>query len=398
MKKISVIFTILVGLFLVNTVYAASASVIYFSPSVKTVNVGSVFNIKVLVDPKGTALDTVRAAVSFPADKLEATYFSLGSLYPNSSPGNFIDNKRGLIYEGGAIFGGNTLLNGTFGIITFKAKSAGLATISLSNRSRLILAGEEKINLANSGSVNITINNNKVEEPTGETAPQKQVVAGQVLVNSISHLDQAQWYNHNNVELNWQMSETSSPALSYLYNFNQDPESNPDKVITTTSKTFDLVDDGVWYFHIKAKLSNKIFTDVVTHKVMLDASAPNKLMVVLENNDIVENEITKVHFATIDSISGVAFYDLAVDGGAFSQQSSPYVLEGLKAGDHTIIVRALDQAGNVTSDAAKLTVRHQVKVAWEVALKMFWQNYYYLILGGLSILLLLLLLIIKKIK
>jgi hypothetical protein len=45
-------------------------------------------------------------------------------------------------------------------------------------------------------------------------------------------------------------------------------------------------------------------------------------------------------------------FECQLDGGGFASCANPYVISGLGAGDHTVAVRALDQAGNVDPTAA----------------------------------------------
>lgn len=128
-----------------------------FSPATASVKVGDTFTIDILVSATGIPLDTARAEVSFPTDKLEATGFAIGALFPQQASFNVIDNQNGLLYEGGAILGGATTSDGTFGRITFKAKAQGSATLTFTNSSRLIQSGVEKIDLAGLGTATITI-------------------------------------------------------------------------------------------------------------------------------------------------------------------------------------------------------------------------------------------------
>ena len=105
----------------VSPAQAAGNATLNFTPETKEVKVGESFNINVVVDLGGESLDTVRAVVSYPADKLRVVYFALNNLYPNVAPGNFIDNNNGLLSQGGAVFGGQVSESGIFGTITFEA-------------------------------------------------------------------------------------------------------------------------------------------------------------------------------------------------------------------------------------------------------------------------------------
>lgn len=364
-----------------------------FSPESKEVKVGDSFNINVVVDPQGESLDTVRAVVSYPADKLKVIYFALNNLYPNVAPGNFIDNNNGLLSQGGAIFGGQVSTSGTFGVITFEALAEGEATISATNSCRLISAGEEKIDLSSLGSAVITISKKFVEEVEPAQSPadieageEVEIPAGQIIVQSSSHPDQEVWYNSNTVELTWEMAEGASEIVSYVYDFDQDPETDPSSVLNKTevSKTFENVQDGVSYFHIKARFADlpaeagkpaqagQTFSDTIHYRIMIDTVEPNVIMPATDEYEIAENESTELRFGTTDQTSGIDYYEVSIDAGDFKTQTSPYTLKGkdLGVGEHLIVVNVFDKAGNVTFGAVKMNVK-----AKEVKPATFWSKY-----------------------
>jgi len=58
-------------------------------------------------------------------------------------------------------------------------------------------------------------------------------------------------------------------------------------------------------------------------------------------------------FDGADSGSGVDFFECSIDGGGFSPCTSPFTASGLAEGEHTLLVRATDHAGNVESTASR---------------------------------------------
>ena len=58
------------------------------------------------------------------------------------------------------------------------------------------------------------------------------------------------------------------------------------------------------------------------------------------------NTSPRILFETTDAASGVDRYEVAIDGGAFSCQTSPFSLPGLPDGQHEVTVRAYDVASN----------------------------------------------------
>ena len=154
-----------------SVAHASGNATLWFSPQTYTVQTGSTVQVVLTVSPNSESIDTVRANINFPAAMLEVVSFSLGSLFPYSSPGNGWNNTVGTLTEGAYEYGSPVITEGTFGTITFRALSAGTATISVADDSKLIYAGSEKINLASLGSATITISGGSVAPTTPAVTP-----------------------------------------------------------------------------------------------------------------------------------------------------------------------------------------------------------------------------------
>jgi len=174
MKTLAVLFIGLVtfgGISMASVAHASGNATLWFSPQTYTVQTGSTVQVVLTVSPNSESIDTVRANINFPAAMLEVVSFSLGSLFPYSSPGNGWNNTVGTLTEGAYEYGSPVITEGTFGTITFRALSAGTATISVADDSKLIYAGSEKINLASLGSATITISGGSVAPTTPAVTP-----------------------------------------------------------------------------------------------------------------------------------------------------------------------------------------------------------------------------------
>jgi len=359
LKKVQIYFIIFISIVIIATniqaVMAGNKSTIYFEPINKEVVEGETFIIKVQVNPQGESLDTIRAEINFQPEYLNVINFSLGSLYPNSAPSNFIDNNKGQVSYGGVIFNGSNLKSGTFGVITLQAKKKGETTVSLTNDSKLIGAGSEKIDSTSLGSLKIIIHeNNKITTEKNELQD--------LIVSSDTHPEQNQWYKDNNVKIKWQ---TELKATSYLYAFDQNVDTEPITKINETTKSFENVGNGIWYFHVKCKLADGEQSTTSHYRLMIDKDEPRPFILSLNKTEFSEEEKVELYFGTIDQTSGIEFYDMAFDGGSFIQQTSPYILQGLKTGDHAVIVRAIDRAGNVTSAIQKFHIFPEDKTRLE---------------------------------
>ncbi len=110
--------------------HPAAAASIQLAPTVVSVTPGQTFSVTVNANPEGVKIYTVKAIVNYPANLLEVTNFSIDSSWPLTPPGNSIDNASGKVTQSAGFTGGFTETK-RFGTMTFRAKSAGSATISV---------------------------------------------------------------------------------------------------------------------------------------------------------------------------------------------------------------------------------------------------------------------------
>lgn len=177
MKKIAVLF---LGLVMSiagmgsSTALAAGSATLTLSPTNTSVETGDSFSLSVVVTPNGESLDTARVELDWDASKLEVLSFDLGSLFPNLSPSNEIDNTNGDLSYGAFKFGTSVTSSGTLATVTFHAIAAGSTTISVLSSSKLISDGEEMINTSSLGSSSITISGEDVESEAPEETTEEE--------------------------------------------------------------------------------------------------------------------------------------------------------------------------------------------------------------------------------
>jgi len=379
MKKILIfLFIAALTLSFSGIVNAAGAATLGFSESSMSVNEGESFNVEITVYPNGESLDTARAFIGFPADLLEVQNFTLGEIFPNVAPGNITDNGNGYISQGGYLKGAQTGNGGVFGTITFKAIAAGTANLGFVSGSRLISIGEEKINLAGSGSTLVTINpvdnveefvpeKAQVEIPSKEaeeTEPEdgevveQEVTISYLQVTSLTHSNQNTWYNDGNVIAD--LTVTGEPlykVVNYLYSFDAEPVADPSEELEEGIKQIEIsgLEDGVWYFHGRAKFEDDSMSDSVHFRVMVDMTAPSALSPITDKAEINKGETTYLRFSTVDQTSGIGHYEVTIDGKTVTERS-PYLLTNLSAGETKIVVTAFDMAGNSVTGETSINV------------------------------------------
>lgn len=153
MNKITKIL-ILLSLFTLPVL--SFASTVYFSPTSISVQPGQLVTINVIVDPQGIAY-TAKVAVSFPPGLLSVSSFSQASGWlPLTQHGyDSTDNSSGSLIKTGGMAGGLSSAQ-AFGTVTFVAKSAGVANISVTSSTQ-ILNSQSQNTFTGGGQVSINI-------------------------------------------------------------------------------------------------------------------------------------------------------------------------------------------------------------------------------------------------
>ncbi|UCE37747.1 MAG: Ig-like domain-containing protein [Thermoplasmata archaeon] len=80
--------------------------------------------------------------------------------------------------------------------------------------------------------------------------------------------------------------------------------------------------------------------------VYIDTTPPNAFIPTADPSGWTANTQPVISFSTTDDVSDIAYYNISIDFGVFSTQTSPFTLPSLTDGTHNITVRAYDMAGN----------------------------------------------------
>lgn len=135
MKKIS---ALIIGLSFVLPL-AANAATFNVSPSSGTYNTGDTVTLNVSVNPAGSTIYTAMLDARFSTANFEVVSFTLNdALLPLKQSGyDALDNASGILTKTGGYSGGLTS-TASFGTIVLRAKSAGSATFTVADSSKLL--------------------------------------------------------------------------------------------------------------------------------------------------------------------------------------------------------------------------------------------------------------------
>jgi len=382
--KVVLYSCLLIFLFAFFSAEAANAASLYLSPSSGSYQVGKTFSVSVFVSSSDQAINAAGGVISFPSDKLEVislsksgSIFSLWVQEPNFS------NSAGTInFEGIVMNPGFTGASGKIITINFKAKAQGQATLTFSSGSVLANDGAGTNILASMGSAKFDIISPVSAEPTPatkepvsalaapalaaspeETAPPKESnTPAAPKVSSPTHPDQEKWYSNNNPEF-----EFSLPKGITGVNVLADKNSNTDPGIRSdglfSSYTYEDVDDGVWYFHIR--LRNGYGWGGVSHyRFQIDTEPPVPFAIQFIDGRETDKPQIRIAFNTTDALSGIDYYKIEYRPGDSLKVSvseivlhNPYTLPPLPLGRQPIKITAFDKAGNFTVASDEFIVK-----------------------------------------
>jgi len=344
------------GLFTLGWAATVSAATNLAPTGPTEVNVGQTF--QVVVQATGAQdVDTVRINGAYSQDLLAWRGAVPAGVFQNVSPGTFVDQSTGAFSFGA--FSLDTYANGATRVatLTFKATKAGVAVIQLADSSRALSAGTDQLGSVKKMVIHIVDKGTaQVEQPQplpGEVTP------GQVAISlfSLNQPNPNLWYAMDSVKAGWSIRGKSVEAM--YVGFDQSPEGAADTKITTMNTEFQVANDGVWYVHL-----NVIFTDKTRQRsdlrVLIDRKPPRVVVPVVDQTNVRSDIINAVRFGTLDDVSGVGRYDIYIDGQfAASTTGQFYALKNIPPGEHQVVVRAFDLAGNSVFGATDLHILAQ---------------------------------------
>lgn len=344
---------------------SASAANLYFSPSSGSHAVGATFSVSVYVSSADQAMNAASGAISFPKDKLEVvsvsksgSIFSLWVQEPSFSQSAGVINFEGIVLNPGFTGSGGKIM-----AVSFKAKSAGAAALNFSSGSALANDGQGTNILAGLGKAQFSLGGEDApvpETPAPSDVPSVSGPPSAPRISSSIHPDSNKWYNNKNPQFSWTLPAGVTGVGIY---FSQSPTSNPGSVSDGlfASKSYENVDDGIWYFHIKMK--NSAGWGPIAHfKIQIDTNPPEQFAIKFIDGNKTENPRPTIIFDTTDSLSGIDYYKIKIGEGDFFSvaseivKSSPHTLPLQNPGKRSILVQAFDKAGNYTTDAEEFEI------------------------------------------
>ena len=365
---------IMSGLFFVlsilpsNSVKAADAS-LYFSVPSDLYRIGDSFSINVFVKSNTQVINAVSGVINFPQDKLIVTAISKnGSIMSLWVQDPSYSNNTGTInFEGVVLNPGFIGTAGKIITINFRVKQAGHANIGFISGMALANDGKGTNILSSLGNISVTLTKTKVKNKV-ETKKiilpnntRVQSVPEAATISSPTHPDSNKWYQVKTVTFKWQLLNGVT-KVNILADKKADSNPGIESDGLMDSYTYNNVEDGIWYFHIR--LGNKYGWGKVAHfRFQIDSQDPEPFNIEFIDGQETLNPRPTVLFNTTDKISGIDYYKIKIGDQNFVNLSSdkvnknPYTLPPQKPGRHIMLVQAFDKAGNYFSNSAEFEIK-----------------------------------------
>jgi len=353
-KKIVLILKPLLYVFIFGfsllTADFAQAATLYFSPSSGNFSVGDILTTSVLVNTQSKAINTADAVINFPAGLLEVVSVNKsGSIFSLWVEEPAFSNSAGTItFNGGLPTPGFTGTAGKMISIVFRVKNSGTASLIFSSGAVRANDGFGTDILQTSAPAQFILKAVEVTPvlPPVEVPPTAGTPSAPKISSPI-HSNPGEWYSNNAPKFTWKVP---SGITGTRMSLNHLPTAVPNIFYPEpiSEKQLEDLADGIWYFHVQ--LRNSAGWGGVSHyKFQIDTQPPKFFKIEVKEGNETTNPQPTLIFETTDEMSGIDHYEIIIDQGSpIITKKSEYKIPPQNLGKHTIIVKAVDEAGNET--------------------------------------------------
>lgn len=341
--------------FVVSFAHAYAANLV-ISPSSVTTSVGKIFTVDLVVNNNVEAINAASAVISFPVGALEVQSVSKKGSFINlwAEEPEYSNANGTVTLEGVALNPGFSKSTGKVLSVTFKALQAGNVSVAVKSGSVLANDGNATDVLKTTGSAFIYVNEDDTKVPV------VPVASGVLpIIVSSTYPDSTAWYKSKEASFEWKLP-AGVTAVRTVYS---DKETDkPSKVYdpAITNRSFTVDDDGVMYMIVQFKQSGT-WGQIASYKFQVDTQAPESLKVSFPDGNSTTNVTPSILVLVEDSLSGVGKVTLSIDNGKPIEfpvdPSNLYHLPRQASGNHTVVVSAYDNAGNVSTVSLDYTIQ-----------------------------------------
>jgi hypothetical protein len=356
-KKYTALFLVVFSLVGWNS---ASAATMQLSSNSTSLNTGETTTLRVLLNADGTAVNNAEAVIKFQTDLISVVSISKGgsvfSLWVEDP--SFSNSDGTITFNGGIPNPGFSGSQGTIISIVVKAKKAGQATFTLSDAAVRANDGlgtdvlnskqGKTISIANKDEGVALSDKNTTAVSTQSTSQISTPIITALKITSPTYPDQNKWYNDANGIFKLILPSGSDAVKTSLDN----KIAGLPNVLNSpaiTEKVFKNLDDGIWYFKVRARKGG-VWGPVSIYTARVDKTEPQQDNVSFNYDD--NAKVLNIESTAQDTTSGIDRYEIYLNGvlaktvPANEFIDNKYSIPLNIAGDNNVKLLVFDYAGN----------------------------------------------------
>ncbi|MFQ5710885.1 MAG: hypothetical protein ACE5GD_03800 [Candidatus Geothermarchaeales archaeon] len=165
------------------------------------------------------------------------------------------------------------------------------------------------------------------------------------VISSYTHPYEDAWYPNNDPSFSWTML---TGIAGYSYDLDHFPSTTPDEIIDTTdnSKSYSDLDDGTWYFHVRARDNAGNWGPAAHYKIKIDTRPPGAPSPTADPSGWTNQSYVTISWSAVSDGggSGVNHYEYRIDSGPWTPigTKTSFKTPRQPPGIHRVYVRAVD--------------------------------------------------------
>jgi len=339
------------------------AATLSLTPVTGSLTVGETLAVQVVTTSAEQPLNAISGTINFPPALVEVVGLSkASSLFTYWVAEPSFDNATGVIkFEGVVPNPGWRGASGQILTVRFRGKQAGQAGLNFTGGSVLANDGEGTNLLQNFTGAQLTIKPIRLTPPPTESTTAIAAPEAPEITSS-THPDPSRWYANNNPKFDWVLPPG---IIGVNILADREPNTNPGVKSDGLFSTYDYekVKDGVWYVHLR--LQNKAGWGDISHFAFrIDTVSPIELKLDEAPRTDPTDPLVKFEITATDPPagggSGIDHYEVSLDSGVATiwRDLSDHLYEvgRVKPGQHSLLVKVYDAAGNQLAGSADFTV------------------------------------------
>lgn len=176
------------------------------------------------------------------------------------------------------------------------------------------------------------------------------------LLFSPTHPNLTRWYNQRTTIFNWWNPDVHK--YKYILSKDKDVAPEGDFIETDSTATFEVEEDGVYYFHLLAEDTLGTVSRS-EYPIKIDSTPPDTPLIKASTLEIVAGEVVRFEFSSNDELSGLqnGFYVKLRKNGVFFPSGPQLFVAFPEKGEHEIVVRVFDRANNFSESFQVINVK-----------------------------------------